>query len=77
MGKESALFVASGTMANLVAGLTHCQRGDEIILGSESHFFHNEVGGIAALGGVHVRTIQNDTNGMIPMEEVESAIRIP
>jgi threonine aldolase len=77
LGKEKALFVASGTMANLVAGLTHCQRGDEIILGSESHFFHNEVGGIAALGGVHVRTVQNDTRGMMSPDELELAVRTP
>ncbi|MFH1141716.1 MAG: beta-eliminating lyase-related protein [Chloroflexota bacterium] len=64
-GKEAALFVVSGTMANLVSGLTHCQRGDEMIVGSEAHIFHNEVGGISALGGVHVRTVPNDSRGMM------------
>src|SRR5512137_1795640 len=51
MNKESALFVASGTMANLVALLTHCGRGDEVIVGDRAHMFINEVAGMAALGG--------------------------
>ena len=77
LGKEAALFVASGTMANLVSGLTHCQRGDEMLLGSEAHIFHNEVGAIAALGGVHVRTVPNDSRGMIAPDQLEAAIRPP
>ena len=77
LGKEASLFVASGTMANLVCGLTHCQRGEEMLLGSEAHIFHNEVGAIAALGGVHVRTVTNDSRGMMAPDEVESAIRPP
>ncbi|MBI4201454.1 MAG: low-specificity L-threonine aldolase [Chloroflexi bacterium] len=77
LGKEAAVFVASGTMANLVSGLTHCQRGDEMLLGSEAHIFHNEVGAIAALGGVHVRTVPNDARGMMDPNEVEEAIRLP
>ena len=56
-GKESALFVPSGTMGNLISILSHCQRGDEILLGDRSHIFLHEVGGIAALGGVHPRII--------------------
>ena len=45
MGKEAAMFVASGTMGNLVSVLTHAQRGDEIILGDKSHIFRSEAGG--------------------------------
>ena len=51
MGKEAALFAASGTMSNLISALTHCGRGDEIIMGSEAHMFWNEVGGAATLAG--------------------------
>ena len=51
MGKEAGLFTASGTMSNLIATLTHCGRGDEVIMGSESHMFWNEVGGASALAG--------------------------
>ncbi|MDP6078404.1 MAG: GntG family PLP-dependent aldolase, partial [Acidimicrobiales bacterium] len=75
MGKEAAAFVASGTMGNLVCGLTHCQRGDEMLLGSRSHILMYEVGSIAALGGVQVRTVPNDPRGMMDPNEVEAAMR--
>jgi threonine aldolase len=75
LGKDSALFTVSGTMSNLVAVLTHCQRGDEIIIGDQSHMFHYEVGGAAALAGVHIKTVANDINGMLPPDAVKDAIR--
>lgn len=77
MGKESALFVPSGTMGNLTSLLTHCQRGDEVILGDRSHIFLNEVGGISALGGIQTRTVSNQEDGTITLESLESAIRSP
>lgn len=75
LGKEAALFVASGTMANLVSQLTHCGRGDEIILGDQSHMFFYEQGGSAALGGIHPRSLPNKPDGTIPPAEIEAAIR--
>ncbi len=75
LGKESALFLPSGTMGNLVSVLTHCGRGDEIILGDRSHIFLNEVGGISALGGVHPRILPNEDEGTISLEKLESAVR--
>ena len=75
VGKEAALLTVSGTMSNLVAVLTHCQRGDEMIVGSEAHMFYYEVGGCSALGGVHVRTVPNDAHGMLDPNDVEAAIR--
>ncbi len=75
MGKEAALFVASGTMANLVSLLTHCGRGGEVIMGHQSHTFNNEVGGASALGGVHVRTVPEQPDGSLAPQEVEEAIR--
>ena len=77
LGKESALFTASGTMSNLVAVLTHCRRGDEIIIGDQSHMFHYEVGGAAALAGVHIKTVPNDVNGMLSTDAIQEAIRVP
>lgn len=74
-GKESALFVPSGTMGNLISVLSHCQRGDEILLGDRSHIFLHEVGGIAALGGVHPRTIPNNPDGTISLDKMEHSIR--
>ena len=47
-GKENALFVPSGTMANLISVLSHCNRGDEVLLGNKSHIFFYEAGGISA-----------------------------
>ncbi len=75
MGKEAALFVASGTMGNLVSLLAHCGRGEEIILGSLSHTFFFEQGGSAAVGGIHPRTIPNQPDGTLPLSEIEAAIR--
>src|SRR3989304_3174920 len=57
LGKEAALFVPSGAMGNLVAMLTHCQRGDEAILGHLSHPYFYETGGLAALGGIQPRPL--------------------
>jgi threonine aldolase len=75
LGKEAALFVASGTMGNLVALLTHCGRGDEVILGDCSHTFLFEQGGMAALGGVTPRPIPNQPDGTLRLEDIEGAIR--
>ncbi len=76
LGKESALFLPSGTMGNLVSVLTHCGRGDEIIIGDRSHIFINEVGGISALGGVHPAVLPNENDGTISIERIESSIRL-
>ena len=75
MGKEAALFVASGTMGNLVALLTHCGRGDEAIVGDQSHTFLFEQGGMAALGGITPRPIPNQPDGTLRLEDIEAAIR--
>ncbi|MDH5762885.1 MAG: low-specificity L-threonine aldolase [Nitrospinota bacterium] len=75
LGKEAALFIPSGTMGNLVSLLTHCGRGDEIILGDRSHIFLNEVGGLSALGGIHPHPIPNLDDGTLPLEAIEAAIR--
>ena len=75
MGKEAGLFVVSGTMGNLVALLTHCQRGDEVILGDQSHSFVYEAGGSAALGGIHPRPLPNQPDGTLDLAQVEAAIR--
>ena len=75
MGKEAGLFVVSGTMGNLAALLTHCGRGQEVILGDLSHTFLYEAGGSAALGGIHPRTVPNQPDGTLNLEDIEAAIR--
>jgi threonine aldolase len=75
MGKEAALLVPSGTMGNLVCGLTHCARGEEVILGNQSHMFLNEAGGMSALGGIQPHIVPNQPDGTMRLEDIEAAIR--
>jgi threonine aldolase len=75
LGKQAALFVASGTMGNLVSVLSHCGRGDEVILGDVCHMHMYEQGGMAALGGVHPRTVRNERDGTMDLDAIEGAIR--
>ncbi len=75
MGKEAALLVASGTMGNLVCTLTHCKRGEEVILGDRSHTFLYEAGGMSTLGGIHPHTTSNQPDGTMRLEDIEGAIR--
>ncbi|MFT4579692.1 MAG: threonine aldolase [Nitrospinales bacterium] len=75
MGKEAALFVPSGSMGNLISVLSHCGRGDEILLGDRSHISLYEVGGVAALGGVHPRPLPNNDDGTISIDLLEKGIR--
>jgi len=60
VGKEDALFVASGTMSNLVALLAHTGRGGEVLLDGEAHILRSEMGGIAALAGLFFRTVRSE-----------------
>ena len=75
LGKEAALFVPSGTMGNLIALLVHCQRGDEVIVGSQSHIYLNEAGGMSALGGIQPCPVQNQPDGTLAVEDVLRSIR--
>ena len=75
MGKEAALLTTSGTQSNLIAVLTHTHRGDEIIVGDEAHMFWYEVGGAAAVAGVTMRTLPNDSSGRLKPDDIERAIR--
>lgn len=76
LGKEAAMFIPSGTMGNLSALLTHCDRGSEIILGDKAHIFLNEAGGAAALGGIHPHTIPNQKDGTLDLEDIQDAVRM-
>ncbi|MDO7788061.1 low-specificity L-threonine aldolase [Desulforamulus aquiferis] len=58
MGKESALFVPSGTMGNQIAVLVHTKRGEEVILDSEAHIYYYEAGGPALLAGVQLNPVK-------------------
>lgn len=75
LGKEAGLLTASGTMSNLIATLTYCHRGDEIIMGDQAHMFWNESAGAAALAGAQSRLVHTDEQGRISPADVEAAIR--
>jgi threonine aldolase len=75
LGKEAAIFVPSGTMGNLLALLVHCQRGDEVMVGSRSHIYLNEAGGMSALGGIHPWPIPNQKDGTLAIEDILASIR--
>ncbi|MCI0549461.1 MAG: low-specificity L-threonine aldolase [Anaerolineae bacterium] len=75
LGKEAALFVPSGTMGNLIALLVHCQRGDEVIVGNQSHVYLNEAGGMSALGGIQPCPVQNQPDGTLALDDISASIR--
>jgi threonine aldolase len=74
-GKAAALLVVSGTMGNLVSLLSHCRRGDEAILGDQSHIFNYEAGGASALGGVVFHPVVTGRFGELELHALERAIR--
>lgn len=75
LGKEAALFTSSGTQSNLVAMLTHCGRGAEIIVGEEAHILFFEQGGAWAVGGMGLRSVRNDAKGRLHLGEVRAKLR--
>lgn len=73
-GKEAALLVPSGTFGNQLAIMTHCRRGDEVIVGSDAHIVVHEVGAASVLSGVQLRMLPSEL-GKIPVEAIRRAIR--
>ena len=74
-GKEAGLLVASGTQGNLLGALTHCGRGDEMIVGDKTHMANAEGGSAAAFGGITTHTLPNDERGRFDLDQLEAAIR--
>lgn len=74
VGKEAALLVVSGTMGNLVSLLSHCSRGQRVIVGNECHIFNYEAGGGSALGGLVYHTIANRPDGTLEDNAVRAAL---
>lgn len=75
VGKEAGLFVASGTMGNLTAILTHATRGDEAIVGQDSHTYLWEAGGMATLGGIVPHPLPTDGMGRMHLTQIAESIR--
>ena len=74
-GKEAALLVPSGTMGNLISALIHCQRGDEMIIGSKAHMYLSESAGASTLPAIQARVVPNDSQGRLSPDDVEASIR--
>lgn len=74
-GFESALFVSSGTQANLLAIMAHCERGDEYLCGQNAHNYRYEAGGAAVLGSVQPQPIENEPDGTLCINKLAAAIK--
>ncbi len=75
VGKQAAVLVTSGTMGNLCALLAHCGRGDEAIVGDESHIYNYEAGGASALGGVAYHVLPTLPTGELALPAIAGALR--
>ncbi len=74
-GKEAALFLPTGTQANLVALLSHCERGEEYIVGQLAHNYLYEAGGAAVLGSIQPQPIEANQDGSLPLDKVAAKIK--
>jgi threonine aldolase len=75
LGKEAALFVATGTQGNLLSVLSHCERGEEWIAGQQSHLYRWEAGGSCILGGVYPQPLDFESDGTLDLDKVKKAIK--
>jgi threonine aldolase len=75
LGKEAALFVASGTQSNLLGLLSHCERGDEYIVGQQGHTYKYEGGGAAVLGSIQPQPLDYEPDGTLDLARVAAAIK--
>ncbi|HEX7605104.1 MAG TPA: low-specificity L-threonine aldolase [Usitatibacter sp.] len=74
-GMQAGLFFPSGTQSNLAALMSHCQRGEEVIVGQDAHTYHYEAGGMAVLGSIQPQPLNNRPDGTLDLAEVEAAIK--
>ena len=74
-GFDSALFTDSGTQANLLALMAHCERGDEYLCGQQAHNYKYEAGGAAVLGSIQPQPIDNAPDGSLPFDKLAAAIK--
>ncbi len=75
LGKATALFMPSATQSNLAALLTHCARGDEVIVGQQAHNYLFEGGGAACLGGIQSQPIHQEADGTLDLEKVKALLK--
>lgn len=75
LGFEAALFTASGTQANLIALMSHCDRGDEYIVGQQAHTYKYEGGGAAVLGSIQPQPIEFEADSTLDLDKVAAKIK--
>jgi len=75
LGTDAALFLPSGTQSNLCALLSHCERGDEYIVGQSAHTFMYEGGGAAVLGSIQPQPLDFAPDGSLPLDKVAASIK--
>src|SRR5262245_22628042 len=75
LGFEAALFMPSGTQSNLVALMSHCQRGEEYLVGQHAHTYRWEAGGGAVLGSIQPQPLPNQPDGTLALQDIEDAIK--
>lgn len=75
LGTDAAIFASSGTQANLLALMTHCERGDEYIAGQQAHTYKYEGGGAAILGSIQPQPLDFEKDGSLNLEKVAQAIK--
>jgi threonine aldolase len=74
-GFEAALLFPTGTQSNLAALMSHCGRGEEVILGMEAHSYRYEAGGVSVLASIHPQAVANRADGSLDLNEVEAAVK--
>src|SRR4051812_24069295 len=74
-GFEAALLFPSGTQSNLAALMSHCQRGEEVILGAEAHSYRYEAGGLAVPGSIQPQGVATRPDGTLDLGEVDAAVK--
>ena len=75
LGKEAALFMPTGTQSNLVGLMSHCQRGDEYIVGQMAHTYRMEGGGAAVMGSIQPQPLEHQADGSLALADIEAAIK--
>jgi threonine aldolase len=75
LGKEAALFLPTGTQSNLCALMSHCQRGEEYIVGQMAHTYRWEGGGAAVLGSIQPQPLAQQADGTMLLSEIEASIK--
>lgn len=75
LGKEAAIYVATGTQSNLIGLMSHCERGDEYLVGQQAHTYKYEGGGAAVLGSIQPQPIEHEADGTLSLERIAAAIK--